>query len=131
MSILIVIDDNQIDRLIIHFCLVKYPVSDSIHYFDGGLSFINYIKDNKDNYVNLPDVIFLDLRMPDYDGWHVLEDIKKINRTLPKNIKVYIISASVSAKDRFRALQYNFVHQFISKPITKDILISIANEIAN
>ncbi len=128
MNTLIVVDDNDLDRRIIKYSLEKYPVFDFVLYFENGLSLINYLKDHKNEYYALPEAIFLDLRMPEYDGWEVLNALKKIYRSLSKDIKVYIVSASVSSQDRFRALNYSFVHRFISKPITKETLMSISSE---
>jgi len=60
MSSLIVVDDNEIDRCIAKYNLMKYPLFDNVSYYDGGLSVIEYIKDHLNEYSSLPDAIFLD-----------------------------------------------------------------------
>jgi CheY-like chemotaxis protein len=131
MSTLFVIDDNLIDQQIIKFNLLKNPTFDFVLYFDGGLSLVNYINKHQGDYHNLPDTIFLDLRMPGYDGWKVLDELKKMYPMLSKKTKVYIITASISPVDIKRAESYKFVERFISKPFTKQVLLSISKESLN
>jgi CheY-like chemotaxis protein len=125
MSKLIVVDDNELDRRIIEFNLVKHSIFENVAYYDEGRPLIEFLIEHKSNTERLPDAIFLDLRMPDFDGWDVLEAMKEIYSSLKKDIAVYIVTASISLQDRFRAMNYSFVSRFISKPITKEILISI------
>jgi len=125
MSSLIVLDDNEIDRRITKYNLVKYPVFDDVSYYDDGLAVIDYIKEHSSEQSDLPDAIFLDLSMPVCDGWDVLDEMKSIYPSLAKKIKVYILSASISPIDILRSKGYAFVSQFISKPFTKDKLFSL------
>jgi len=69
--------------------------------------------------------------MPGFDGWQVLESLKEISQTLSKRIAVYIVSASIRSNDIMKALSYDFVEEYISKPITKENLISISYKIKN
>jgi len=128
MSTLFVVDDNEIDKRIMKFTLVKYPAFDYVLYFDGGLPLINYLKEHKNDYNNIPDTVFLDLRMPDYDGWKVLEELQALYPALSKKLKVYIITASINPEDKMKAEEYPFVQHFISKPFTKDTLYMLSRE---
>jgi len=64
-----------------------------------------------------PDVIMLDVLMPDMDGWNVLEEIRKT----PKLRETPVIMLSI-ATDRDLAC-YHGVSDFLAKPIDKDRLI--------
>lgn len=69
----------------------------------------------------LPDLVFLDLKLPDGDGMNLLSKIKKVS---PKTI-VNIISAYGDEKRREEAKKKG-AHSFIDKPFTvREILRSI------
>jgi len=128
MKTLFVADDNELDLRIIRLNLAKNPVFGHVLYFNDGQPLWDYIKSNITDLSNLPDVIFLDINMSGMDGWTVLENIEQVYDRLVKPVSVYIISTSVSAADRTRALAYDFVKEFISKPLYRDKIISIARE---
>ena len=125
MSSLIVVEDNELDWQIIYYQLKKYPIFDDVLHIDGGLPMINYIKEYVDEVAFLPDAIFLDLSMPGFDGWDVLDVLNIIYARLAKKIKVYILSASVNPADINRSKDYYFVQQFINKPFTKEKLLAL------
>lgn len=64
------------------------------------LSMINIIE--KDGEQALPDIVLLDLKLPNKSGWQFIEDIKNLNlkNHLPK---IYIITDSENLADRKRA----------------------------
>jgi len=128
MKTLFVADDNELDLRIIRLNLARNPVFGHVLYFNDGKPLWDYIKSNIDDAVNLPDVIFLDLKMPEMDGWGVLKSLEKNYTRLPKPISVYIISTSIDITERCRAMNYHFVKEFISKPLYRDKIISIAKE---
>jgi two-component system response regulator VicR len=73
---------------------------------------------------NLPDVILLDLMMPDMDGWEVYQQLKADEST--RNIPVIVITAKAQNIDKVLALHIAKVDDYIPKPFTpKDLLDSI------
>jgi DNA-binding response OmpR family regulator len=61
-----------------------------------------------------PDLILLDLMMPDVDGWDVYQQIKAGETT--RNIPVIVITAKSQAIDRVLGLHIAKVDDYISKP---------------
>ena len=131
MCTLFVVEDGEIDQFLIKQNLLLYPVFDYVLYYDGGMPLMTYIKKDTQDSNNLPDVIFLDLRMPEFDGWDVLDALQAIYPKLSKKIKVYIFTASIMAKDIIKAKSYSCVKDFFSKPITEDNFISLSNQVQN
>jgi two-component system response regulator VicR len=73
---------------------------------------------------NSPDVILLDLMMPDMDGWEVYQQLKADEGT--RNIPVIVITAKAQNIDKVLALHIAKVDDYIPKPFTpKDLLDSI------
>ncbi len=74
--------------------------------------------------INSPDVILLDLMMPDMDGWEVYQQLKADEST--RNIPVIVITAKAQNIDKVLALHIAKVDDYIPKPFTpKDLLDSI------
>lgn len=65
-----------------------------------------------------PDILFLDINMPDIDGWTFLDYISDH----PIRGNVCVLSSSVSPGDIKKAATYECVTEFISKPLTKSSL---------
>ena len=70
-----------------------------------------------------PDVIFLDLNMPIWDGWQFLDEFIKIPNK--HAITIYIITSSVDPADVEKAKKYDAVSSYIVKPITNTELQKI------
>src|SRR5659263_782148 len=65
---------------------------------------------------NLPDLVLLDIEIPDMDGWELIEKIKK-NRETP----VIIISSKAPVIEDF--MRISLVSDFLMKPVTLDGLL--------
>ena len=123
MSTLFVVDDNELDRWITKINAEKLAVFKNVQYFADGEPIIQYITEHKYNESKLPDGILLDLRMPGYDGFKVLEALKELYPQLVKKINVYIISATKFTDVVRKVQQYEFVKDFFLKPITQQNLL--------
>ncbi len=77
------------------------------------------------NYEEFPDVIFLDLDMPEMDGWAFLEEFQKFPEWSVKKCRVFILSSSIRLHDVEKSRSYKAVRDFISKPLTIDKLETI------
>jgi DNA-binding response OmpR family regulator len=76
---------------------------------------------------NPPDLILLDLMMPDLDGWDVYKQLKAGETT--RNIPVIIITAKSQAIDRVLGLHIAKVDDYISKPFRPQELLDSIDKI--
>jgi DNA-binding response OmpR family regulator len=63
-----------------------------------------------------PDLILLDLMMPDMDGWEVYQKMKADEAI--KNIPVIVVTARAQSIDKVLGLHIAKVDDYISKPFT-------------
>lgn len=117
MCKLVMIDDNPLEHLIMKKIFAYHHLfADAVHTLDSKV-IIDFL-DEKSGDVNvLPDLIFLDLDMPGFNGWDFLEHFNRLLPRLKKAIAVYIISSSVDQQDKIRSQGFSFVKEFISKPV--------------
>ncbi|MBN2044398.1 MAG: response regulator [Anaerolineales bacterium] len=81
----------------------------------GGLAAFDVILEHK------PDLILLDLMMPDMDGWEVYQKVKadpELNK-----IPVVVVTAKAQSIDKVLGLHIAKVEDYISKPFSPQELI--------
>lgn len=125
MCKLLMIDDNHIEHLIMQRMLESYKLFNNTEHSLSAKVVIDDIKKNSSDADNLPDIIFLDLQMPEFNGWDFLNKFKKLYPLLKKKIDVFILSSSINPEDELKTQEYPFVKAFFSKPMKKDTLINL------
>lgn len=73
---------------------------------------------------HLPDVILLDIQLPDMDGFEVFNQLQE--NPLTQDIPVIAISAYAMPQDINKALQSGF-YDYVAKPFNFETLLSIIN----
>ena len=69
----------------------------------------------------LPDLVLLDLMMPDMDGWEVYQQMKAGEST--RDIPVIVITAKAQSIDKVLGLHIAKVDDYISKPFSPQELV--------
>ena len=76
---------------------------------------------------NPPDLILLDLMMPDMDGWEVYQQIKADEKT--KNIPVIVVTAKAQSIDKVLGLHIAKVDDYIAKPFSPQELLASVDKV--
>ena len=77
----------------------------------------------------LPDLVLLDLMMPDMDGWDVYQQMKADDLT--RSIPVIVVTAKAQNIDKVLGLHIAKVDDYISKPFSpQELLDSIERVLA-
>ncbi|MCG8569953.1 MAG: response regulator [Spirochaetes bacterium] len=88
--------------------------------FNKGTTFIESLSEE------VPDLIFLDLMMPEMSGFDVMDKLKSLNHQIP----IIIFSALSKKETVVKTMQYG-VKSYIVKPIDPNVIVNKANEILN
>ena len=75
----------------------------------------------------LPDLVLLDLMMPDMDGWDVYHQIKSDEMT--RDIPVIVITAKALNIDKVLGLQVAKVEDYIAKPFSPQELLERVDQV--
>ncbi len=75
----------------------------------------------------LPDLVLLDLMMPDMDGWDVYQQLKADEST--RGIPVIVITAKAQSIDKVLGLHIAKVEDYISKPFSPQELIDSVEKV--
>lgn len=69
----------------------------------------------------IPDLVLLDLMMPDLDGWEVYQQLKVDEET--RHIPVIVVTAKAQSIDKVLGLHIAKVDDYISKPFSPQELL--------
>ena len=76
---------------------------------------------------SLPDLVLLDLMMPDMDGWDVYQQMKAEENT--REIPVIVITAKAQSIDKVLGLHIAKVDDYISKPFSPQELVDSVEKV--
>lgn len=115
---ILIVDDEEVVLMLIKRLVVKTGLHNTPHLFTNGMEAITYI--HNQNIKNQPILVFLDINMPNFDGWEFLEKLKTI--PLENQVNVIIITSSVNQSDKTKSKEFNEVIGYIEKPVTEEIM---------
>lgn len=120
-----VIDDDHIYQLIIRKVIERTEEFDLIYFYSDG---IEAFEEFKNLQKELPEIILLDINMPQMDGWQFLERLIPYRPNLSKETIIYIVTSSIAHSDRDKAISFKEVSGFLSKPISVEHLKKLINK---
>ncbi len=83
---------------------------------NGGMAGLQAVR------TELPDLVLLDLMMPDMDGWEVYQQMKADEAT--RNIPVIVVTAKAQSIDKVLGLHIAKVDDYIAKPFSPQELLA-------
>jgi two-component system, cell cycle response regulator DivK len=114
---ILLVEDNDINRMLLsdYLSLFKYNVES----LASGHNFFTKIKSFQ------PNLILLDLKLPDIDGYSLLEEIQLHPNY--SQIPIVIVSAFAFTADKERAMKLGARRYFV-KPVNLNELVLVINE---
>ena len=120
-NVVMLIDDNELDNFVNKKLIENEHFAGQVLIQPSGISALEYLKKQTGN-GEIPDVVFLDIMMPNMDGFGFLEEFEKLNEDVKKKSKIVMLSTSESFKDLNLANQSKYVYKFLNKPLSKSVL---------
>jgi CheY-like chemotaxis protein len=123
-KVILLADDDPDDAEMFALVLSDINPAMQLYHVKDGLAVFEHLKDPEKQ---APDIIFLDINMPEMNGWQCLSMLKNNHRT--KAIPVLIYTTSSHSKDRQTAMELG-ASAFITKPSDYKTLRKILSAIA-
>ena len=114
----LLIDDNYIDNFVTRKILESGNFAEKIIVVRSATEAISELRAGN----IVPDVIFLDVRMPLMSGFEFLEEYDRIHGLDKGGIKIFMLSSSLDPLDMRRSTDNKYITQFIHKPLTQKAL---------
>lgn len=120
------LDDDEIQNDIMdeYVQLCELPTT-SVFYTDG-FEALKYLESRAKD--ELPHVLFIDVFMPLIDGWEVLNKLGQMIEASSWSPSIYMLTSSVSNKDRAIAAEQKHLKQYLNKPMKLSVLKPILED---
>jgi len=126
-----VIDDDKVNNFICTKIIEKSGLADNVITCQSAEEGLTHLRNALVGQGAVPELIFLDLNMPVMSGWDFLEEYKNSFGEIAPNVTLVVLSSSVYHEDINRAKSYVEVSEYMSKPITLDMLSIIDGQYFN
>jgi CheY-like chemotaxis protein len=121
-----IIDDSATDRYIAEYYLRKFFIAAFVIAQSSAIEALKYLKEFADNPDELPEIIFLDIRMPLMDGFEFLREYEKLPSSVLSYCNVVMVSSTIDPDDNERIKENHFIKYFINKPLNKEKLLELS-----
>lgn len=119
------IDDDPITLMLCKKVISKSSFSHEVITAQNGeeaLHYFNILKYTNDKNKRKPELIFLDLNMPIMGGWEFLDHFTSPDYSEFNSAPVIVLSSTIDPEDLAKAKKYPIIIDFLSKPITQQML---------
>ena len=120
-NFLVFVDDDYATNYYHEIIIKDADIVQDLKFFQVPREALDYIKQNYENEESAdPEVIFIDINMPQIDGWKFLSLLGEMDiKNFPA---IIMLSTSINPRDEERAKNNPHVFDFMNKPLTIEYL---------
>jgi len=126
--LIFLIDDDDVFNYIHSVVVGRALPNTEIQIFKSGEEVKNFIEEEASAFIT-PELMLLDIRMPDMDGFELVEYLQNNHPEIINKTAIYLLSSTLDERDLQRANNSPAVKKFLSKPLSAEIFQDILSEI--
>lgn len=116
------VDDSTIDNFVNKKIMERYGFSNNVLTFTKARQALRYLLRLNQSGEEIPELLFLDLNMPEIDGFEFLDTFSLLPEQITKKMKVVVLTSSINPTDAVVCNNYEAVLTFMHKPLMKNNL---------
>ncbi|MBL8380315.1 MAG: response regulator [Burkholderiales bacterium] len=118
---IVLIDDNDDDNTFHSIMIRKAGFAGEIVVRENGEGGLEFLRGAD---LNIPTLVFLDINMPDMNGFAVAEASAPLLRDT-RTVVIVMLTSSNSLYDRDRAGSLEVINGFLTKPLTVEMVLDL------
>lgn len=122
---ILLVDDNEINNLLHERLIEMSEFGSPVVVVQSAQEALDHLNSVVNDAAQIPEIIFLDIRMPVMDGFGFLDEFQKLPESITGKSKVILLSSTLDPEDNARAKNYPHVIKMLLKPLTVDQLNSL------
>jgi CheY-like chemotaxis protein len=119
LKCIMLVDNNPIYNFLHRRVIKKNNLASNVLTKNSGIRALEYLESKKDTKDIHPDLIFLDINMPEMNGWEFLQEYDLLEKKPQNAVIIIMLANSRNHQDIARAKKWSFVSDHTTKPLTK------------
>ncbi len=112
----VLVDDNELELFINRAIVKELGLSKNIRHVPTARMLLKELKSAR-RQADVPDLIFLDLVMPDVDGFAFIHEFNELPLMVREKCRIVVVTSSMDNNHKYRALMNPNVIRYINKPL--------------
>jgi len=122
----LLVEDNHDHALLAKLTLEKLDQISTVHHIRDGQKTLNYLSDTFSSAIALPNLIILDLDIPEINGFDVMKKIRNDDNF--KKLPIVVSTSSSNESDIIRAMDYGII-EYLVKPLNRKKIEEIVHSL--
>lgn len=122
----VIVDDNPYSNIAAKKVIELSKTFDTIQTFEDPVMAFSYLQGlyENNNYEAIPDLILVDLNMPEMSGWDFIRTFEMLPFESTRLTDIKILTGSDDEEDRKKASTFSRISAFITKPLSIEKVMS-------
>ena len=117
----LLVDDDDIFNFLHREVILQVDPTAKIDAYGSSNDAVAYLSQLADRGEPMPNYVFIDIRMPELNGFEMLDQIIALfSEAAFEHSRIFMLSSSLDEKDEARAKSYHMVTAFKGKPLTQE-----------
>jgi len=125
----IIIDDSRLDCFIAEKIIQNSGTYSSVKSYMEATEAYEAIKNGLIGDDSVITIIILDIQMPVMNGFQFVEVFEQLPKEIQSKFAIFLFSSSINENDKNRLDNYPSIIRFYSKPISKDTVAQMIEQI--